>query len=204
MKKIFMATVVVLFINATAFAQEWKSSVERNGLRKAQVWAEGNTPDGEAKTGLTIQCSSGKGAMTSIIYSVVGADKMQRFSFDDFEGPDAVAAKKELTTISVVLSIGGAATETTAVTGYFADADTFAFELSAKANEASKVNKLITAMASPQYSKIRVTVQDNRNAQRTIQTEFPVTGAANAIQEAMKGCGAQKLPSKPARPKITK
>jgi hypothetical protein len=192
MKPIVQTVALVCLFATTSLAQEWQTSVDKHGVRKAQVLAEGATPDGEAKTVLTIQCSSGTGSQTSIIYSVMGADKMQRFSFDDFEGPDAVAIKKKLTTFQVVFSAGEGATEKTAVTGYFAESDTFAFELSAKLNDAGTVSHLIEAMTSPSATKIKVTVEDNRNAKRTLQTEFPVTGAAGAIKETMKGCGVSK------------
>ncbi|MBI3652613.1 MAG: hypothetical protein HY231_16450 [Acidobacteria bacterium] len=190
MKKIISTTGLLLLLAATSLAQDWKSHSEPYGLRTAQVAAEGITPDGAAHTTLTIQCASGKGAMASIIYSVIGADKMKRFRFEDFEGPDAVAASKKLTTIQVVYSTGEAVSEKTQVSGSFSDSDTFAFELSAQAKLASEVTRLTTAMAAPNAAKIIVTVQDNKNPQHTLQTEFPVGGATSAVNETMKGCNA--------------
>jgi hypothetical protein len=197
MKKLIPATAFILFLAAATFAQDWQSSANPYGLRKAEVSAEGKTPDGEAKTTLTIQCSSGKGAMISLIYSVFGADKMKRFHFDDFEGPDAVAQSKKLTTFKVQLENGGEVQEVTQVSGGYAESDIFAFEASAKIKVASNISRIVAAISPA--SKITVTVQDYRNPKTTIQTVFSGEGSTKALAEITKNCLPPKSPSRKTR-----
>lgn len=59
MKNLVTATDFVLLLSATGSEQDWQSSVNQYGHRKAQVSADGKTPDGVKKTTLTIECSSG-------------------------------------------------------------------------------------------------------------------------------------------------
>ena len=76
----------------------------------------------------------------------------------------------------------------TAQGGYYTDASTFAFELSAPANSASQAG-LLAETVDPTTESIRWIVRAPDGSDRRIEAIVPAKGASLALRETMMGCG---------------
>src|SRR5260370_6100492 len=166
---------------------DWQIKKEQNRT-SAEVSADGQTPDGTAKTTLSFQCTPGKGGTSTITFTVLGAFKMKGFDFDDFEGPDAPAQRHAHVTITAHRPAGDLVIKT-ACTGYYTVSDEgFAFEISTMANVRGKVTQFSDALIHG-ATGISVRVQGLKHPQKIIETNFPAAGAAAALTQVMQRCG---------------
>jgi hypothetical protein len=189
MRKVSTIAVLAALLIITpvlALAQEWRQS-SADGVQIAQISAQGMTPSGATETKLILKCRAGKDGAISLVYRINGVDKIKGFNFDDFEGPDAVAANRKLTTFTVQSAEGNLAINT-ALGAYYSgeEKDSFDFEFSALNNSHGDLRRLINALMKG-ATKIVVKVQDSKDKSKFLQTEFPTAGSAAAISAAMKG-----------------
>src|SRR4030095_6853696 len=148
--KIFpVVLILACLVSAPAFTQEsspWIQQSTSSVLRTAQIQVMGQGPKGLVSTRLQIQCAKGEGATLSLVYTVLDAKAAAPFGFDPFEGPDAPASKKRLTTIQV-LSKSGNLMSRFSVSVYFTSENSFSFEfsrLSRRVSEATRIVRRIT------------------------------------------------------------
>ena len=92
---------LLAFLSAAPLQADWKYAVKPNDLRSATTTATGTSPDGPIKTTLNVEYSPGKEGVLTLDFIVAGAEKMKGFGFEEFEGPDAPAAKRKLTSFTV-------------------------------------------------------------------------------------------------------
>jgi len=163
---------------------DWKYTVKPNDRRTATATATGTSPAGPIKTTLNVEYSPGKQGVLTLDFIVAGAEKMQGFGFDAFEGPDAPAAKRKLTSFTVEKPGGKPLTVQVTVAGWYLD-DTFHFA----ANEANKnpadILKLVHAMQAG-ATKVSVTVQDLNDAKKTLHADFATEDPAAALRKLLK------------------
>jgi len=169
-------------------ATTWYFSENPNGLRSATTWAQGRTPSGQVPMKLEVRCRPGPDGVASIIFSVRGAQAIHTFTFDDFEGPDAPAAKRKLSTIRVV-ALRRDVSVTTSLTGSYLEDGTFAFNLSAPLVGRNEVKWLTDAIILGSLLVV-VTIEDPRNAKRRIYAQFQASSAAVPVTNTMDGCTA--------------
>ncbi len=170
-------------------AGDWQVKKEQNGMA-AEVAADGQTPDGTAKTTLSFQCSPGKGGTSTITFIVLGAFKMKGFDFDDFEGPDAPAQRHAQVTLTTHRLAGDLVIKTPC-TGYYTVSDEgFAFEITTMASVRGKVTQLSDALIQG-ATGISIRIKGLKHPEKIIEANFPATGAAAALTQVMQGCGSR-------------
>jgi len=169
-------------------ASTWHFAEGANGLRSATTWAQGRTPAGQVPMKLEVRCRPGPDGVASIIYSVRGAQALRNFSYEDFEGPEAPAAKRKLGTIRVV-ALRRDVSVTTSFTGSYQEDGTFAFNLSAPLVGRNEVKWLTDAMILGAVLVV-VTIQDPRDSKRRIHAQFQASSAAVPVTNTMDGCTA--------------
>jgi len=185
MKSTPLACLALLaLLSAGPLHADWKYSVKPNDLRTATTTATGTSPAGPIKATLNVEYSPGKKGVLTLDFIVAGAEKMKGFGFDDFEGPDAAAAKRKLTTISVEKPGGKPLTVQVTVAGWYLD-DAFHFA----ANEANKnpadILKLVRTMQAG-ATKVSVTVQDLNDAKKNLHADFTIEDPAAALTKLLK------------------
>ena len=182
-----LAALLALAPSAAQAQDGWTASVNEYGLRRAQ--AEGRATLGEAEVPAVLQltCTSGTGGAVTWTLSVQQKDALVGFDFDAFEGPDATAADKALSHLELQGGMLRTAFDT-AQGGYYTDASTFAFELSAPANSASQAG-LLAETVDPTTESIRWIVRAPDGSDRRIEAIVPAKGASLALRETMMGCG---------------
>ena len=149
-------------------------------VRVARVTADGMTPSGPAETTLQLRCSDWSKGVLSLEYAVSGFEKIRGFSFDNFEGPDAPAARRKLAAVRV-RTPRGEVTVRKRVAGYLTQPGVFAFSIDRLDHRLSK--EIIGGR-----SKIAFTVHDSRDRNKSITSEFPAFGESGAVAKAMTGC----------------
>jgi hypothetical protein len=133
---------IVLFASVAFADEEWETRIQKNGLRTARSIALATTPDGNFGATLSIECQPGLNGTISMIYTVDQADRIKRFPFDEFEGPDAPLATKKLGQIEV-RSKTGRVTLQKELAGYFASSRAFAFSFSVPAGQKNEVTQML-------------------------------------------------------------
>ena len=180
-----IATLIFLLTATTSTLHaDWKYSANRYDLRVATTAAGGTSPDGAIKTQLVVKYSPAKDGTMTIEFIVEGADKLKGFGFDSFDGPDAAAAEGKLTRIVVERPGAKPVTVLTKVGGwYLGKAFIFAAsEANATPGEILKAVRAIQAGAT----KITVSVQDSKTAQKQLRAEFTTGGAPDALAKLLK------------------
>jgi len=142
------AFLIALLLSASvaSAAEEWETKVQKNGLRTAQSVALATTPSGSVASTLAFECQPGSDGTLSVVYTIHQPDKIIQFPFDQFEGPDAPAATKKLGQIQVHLRTDKGISKVTLqkeLSGYFANADAFAFSFSVPAGQKNEVTQLL-------------------------------------------------------------
>lgn len=94
----------LLFVPAVGFS--WDLKETQYGLRESSLAGVVRGFDAEAPATLKLQCAPGSDGSMSLIYIVADPKKFPRFPFDDFEGPDAPLAGRDLTTVHLDSSTG--------------------------------------------------------------------------------------------------
>ena len=174
----------------TPSADDWQVRKQQYNTT-AEVAADGQTPDGAAKTTLSFQCTSGKGGASTITFIVLGAFKMKGFDFDDFEGPDAPAQRHAQVTITAHRP-GGDLVIRTACTGYYTVSDEgFAFEITTMANVRGKVTQLSDALING-ATGISIHIKGLKHPEKIIEATFPTAGAPAALTQVMQACGNRR------------
>ena len=178
------ALIFLLTATTSTLHADWKYSANRYDLRVATTAASGTSPDGAIKTQLVVKYSPAKDGTMTIEFVVEGADKLKGFGFDSFEGPDAAAADGKLTRIVVEQPGAKPVTVLTKVGGWFlGKAFIFAAsEANATPGEILKAVRAIQAGAT----KITVSVQDSKTAQKQLRAEFTTGGAPDALAKLLK------------------
>ena len=113
---------------------------------------------------------------------------MKNFNFTDFEGPGAPAGAKKLVHVIVHSRQRNVPARVSVTGGLKDDPDAFEFSFAARGYRKGDITRLVDAIRQG-ASMISVTVHDYRDGRKTIHSDFPTTGASNAVDRLMKNCG---------------
>ena len=162
----------------------WKYSSNRYDLRVATTTGEGTSPDGPMKTRFIVKYSPAKDGTLTIEFVVDRPDKVKGFGFDSFEGPDAAAADAKLTRIVIEQPNAKPLTLLTKVGGWYSG-KAFVFAASEANERPADILKAVRAIQSG-ATKISVSVQDSKTAQKQLRADFATGGAPDAITKLLK------------------
>ena len=164
--------------------QTWKVNVNDSNARIASVSANGKTPNGEVQTLFNLQCPPEQNPLVSIEYIVRDSNKTLRFSFDDFEGPDAPAQKKKLVEIRAISPYNNLSFHT-AVSGYYVADEMFAFGLGTiKQDQISQLARMVAEGST----EVTFIIHDYRDYRKTIETTFPAIDVSSDVAKTLNGC----------------
>ncbi len=180
----FAALAFLLLATASTLRADWKYSANRYDLRIASTTASGTSPDGAIKTQLVVKYSPAKDGTMSIEFVVEGAVKLKGFGFDSFEGPDAAAADAKLTRIVVECTGAKPVSVLTKVGGWYLG-KAFIFAASEANDHPGEILKVVRAIQAG-ATKVSVSVQDSKTAQKQVRAEFATDGAADALAKLLK------------------
>jgi hypothetical protein len=171
----------------TAQASSWTVTIDEHGLRRAGTSGTVVFRDLEVPAKLALQCRPGVDGTVSWELEVADASQLSGFAFGDYEGPDAPAAQKRLSTLE---PDGGMLRYTlrSAAAGYYGSEGAFVFSIAAPANAASEVG-LLAETATDTTKGYRWTVESARPDEPGLVATFPGDGARVALGDAMLGCG---------------
>ena len=178
------ALAFLLIATTSTLHADWKYSANRYDLRVATTTGEGTSPDGPIKTQLVVKYSPAKDGTMTIEFVVEGVEKVKGFGFGSFEGPDAAAAEAKLTRIVVERPGAKPLTLLTKVGGWYLG-KTFVFAASEANARPGDILNAVRAMQSG-ASKISVSVQDSKTAQKQLRADFATGGAPDAITKLLK------------------
>ncbi|MGE4073585.1 MAG: hypothetical protein AB7E72_20630 [Lysobacterales bacterium] len=104
------------------------------------------------------------------------------FSFDDFEGPDAVSAERLLMHISVTGSKAAEFAVEASPSGWSPSGSNFAFGLAAPSFEPdSRERRLVAALAAEGAEQLRISIRDYRDPSLKLEFALPVAGQQQAF-----------------------
>jgi hypothetical protein len=169
--------------------QSWKTSVQPNGLRTIQTSGTATTPDGNFPATFAFECQPGKDGTISFVYTIDHANQMKLFNFDEFEGPDALAAERETAHLQAS-SKGSTSKLDKAVSGYYATGEAFAFSFSVLNGKRNNVTKFLDKVMSG-AENISICIQSV--TKRKICSQFNVKDAADSIRQTVKSCYQAKF-----------
>jgi hypothetical protein len=134
--------------------------------------------------------ANSKGALGFDLF-VEGAKALAPFAFDDFEGPDAPAARKPLLRAIVHRSGKIPLTFQSPASGWYDTADRFAFGVSAPSGALkSTPRSLLAALSSAGAERLTVEITDFRRPDVKLAFDVPVadrTAAFKALVAALPG-----------------
>lgn len=178
---------LVLACAAPAQAAPWAVTIDDNGLRRAHADGRVAYRDLDVPAKLALECRPGVDGTVAWAMEVADAAQLSGFAFSDYEGPDAPAARKRLSTLE---PDGGMLRYTlkSAAAGYYSADGAFVFSIAAPANAASEVG-FLAETATDTVKGYRWTVQSTRADEPGLVGTFPGEGAHVALADAMLGCG---------------
>jgi hypothetical protein len=188
-RALFTVTFLMASFHAVA-AQGWRQPQTLNGSHYTEVSAAGHTPDGQALTTLTVQCYGGRNGYISFTYGIHQAGKIRSFDFTPFDGKDVPASDEKLVNVTARTKKMDYAIKTS-VNGGMTNRDrpdVFEFSFGANINTRSAAMRLAQVIRRG-VSVISVRVQAFRDPARAIYTDFPTSGAAEAVSKTLRACG---------------
>ena len=180
----FAALAFLLLATSSTLRADWKYSANRYDLRLATTTADGTSPDGAIKTQLVVKYSPAKDGTMTIEFVVENAGKVKGFGFDSFEGPDAAAAEGKLTRIVVERTGAKPVSVLTKVGGWYLG-KAFVFAASEANGHPGDILKAVKAMQAG-ATKVSVSVQDSKTAQKQLRADFATGGAPDALAKLLK------------------
>ena len=188
MKRRFTTVAIATILHAGSAAAAWEGAVNAHGLRTAVAPGVVTYDGKEVPARLKLQCAPGSNGSVLWEMSIAQIATLSDFGFDDYEGPDAIAADRRNNT--TLTPEGGMLKTVVKATpaGYYTDAETFALSVAAKANESSDV-ALLAELVSPQTSEIVWETRSLRGEGKSLVGRFPLEGATPVLRETMMGCG---------------
>ena len=178
------ALAFLLLTTTSTLRADWKYAANRYDLRTATTTADGTSPDGAIKAQLIVKYTPAKDGTITIEFVVEGADKLKGFGFDSFEGPEAAAADAKLTRFVVERPGAKPVTVLTKVGGWYLG-KAFIFAASEANATPGEILKAVRALQAG-ATKITVSVQDSKTAQRQLRAEFATGGAPDALTKLLK------------------
>jgi hypothetical protein len=165
----------------TSVITTWQVHTNKYG-NTAWVGARGTGPNGEIQATLSIQCPAQKNDLTTIELIVHRTGEIPDFDFDNFEGPDAPNADKDLITIRTDSDTGKSESKVSA-SGWYggrgeADAFVFAAHISSRIARDVAVGKV----------RISFVVQDANRSERTLEATFPKMDPSSDVATMLNGC----------------
>lgn len=176
--------ILLALLAVSPLRADWKYVAKSNGPCMATTTATGTSPDGPIKATLNVEYSSGKKGVLTLDFVVAGAFKMKGFGFEEFEGPDAPAAKRKLTRITVEKPGGKPLTVNVTVAGWYLD-DSFHFAANEENKNPADVLKAVRAMQAG-ATKVSVTVVDLHDARKTLHADFASADPSAALAKLLK------------------
>jgi hypothetical protein len=190
LSRLATAALLVFASGPSQAAVSWRYVESVDGKRSASSYAQGRTPAGQVSMRLEVRCEPGADATVSIVLVIRRANALPGFHFTAFEGPDAPALQRKLSTIRVV-ALRRDVSVSTAVAGHFLEDGSFAFVLSAPLIGRNEVKWLTDAMILGAVLVI-VTVQDPVDRDKRIHAQFQASQAAQPVANVMDGCTAAR------------
>ncbi len=112
--------------------------------------------------------------------------KITAFPFDDFEGPDAVAAPEVRVTLS--RKDKPALTFKTSAGGWYSEVDTFCFGVSEVSKKSKSVPRsILQALAEGDAESLKITIANPRDPKRALEMTVPVAGKQSDFQTLLAG-----------------
>ena len=176
--------VLLALLAAGPLHADWKYVTQHNRPDIASTTATGKSPDGPIQTTFNVEYSPGKTGVLTVDFVVAGAAKMKGFGFDDFEGPDAPAAKRKLTRVTVEKPGGKPVTVNLTVAGWYLD-HSFHFAANEENKNPGDVLKVVRALQAG-ATRVSVTVTDLHDAKKSLHAEFASADPSAALAKLMK------------------
>ena len=182
---------------AAAQPDPWRYQEVSRAVRKLSTQGRALTPNGEADGLLELIMVTGKGGLDRLVFTLYKADQPQgsafidsikTFHFDDFEGPDAPAAARRLTQVTV-RGRGGDVQARMRQNGYYSAEvqGGFVFDAgAASAKERLELQKVFRALRRGGTTLV-VRVTDTRDPKVWVQGEFRTAGTAGMLKKRMVG-----------------
>ena len=162
----------------------WEVTATPHGLREASLAGVVKGFETEAPATFKLQCAPGSDGSMSLIYIVADPKKFPRFPFDDFEGPDAPLAGRDLTTVHLDSPTGRKSLHTK-VGGWF---DTgFVFSASQPFGGKGVVREVFEAIRAGAQS-LTWEVSDPRNVAWKLSSVFTLGAVTPELKAYLEAC----------------
>jgi hypothetical protein len=183
------------FATALLGAADYQRTPE--GLR--QVWLQGraSTPDGAAGASLKLYCREGQGGWVGLDMTVFQPgeanpnafiDSSKTFHYRDFEGPDAAAANRALTRVTVRGQAPDLSLETRQSGSFSSSAlGGFVFSFGAPNRQAGSAPQRIFKAIRDGGRSLSIRITDPRDPEAVILGEFDTGEASGPVQRMMNG-----------------
>jgi len=182
LRTFFLAAALLTIAATDAYAQSgrWSPLTTANASSTLTYTAEAPILRKPGKFIVSFYCNpyNGKNSSGAIGFNltVAHATTLTPFNFDDFEGPDATAAAKQL--VEVIVKRGGKTTFTMkeSASGSYQENEAFMFGVS-KLNKVARSNvKTLLRELAAGADSLQITITDSRNAAIKLLFEVPVHG----------------------------
>jgi len=166
----------------------WQIETSTNG-RIAKVEAIGKTSNStEIETVFKIQCPTKQNLVTSVEFIVRNTSKINNFSFDDFEGPDAPNLKKKLVDISVISPQKKISWLAIVTGGYGGNGESDAFFINPSTTNKLDRTEEIAQMIAEGNARITLVVHDGKDYKKTVEATFPAIEISSDTAKYLNGC----------------
>src|SRR5215831_2267979 len=163
----------------------WSQSTDGKG-RMLTYTSEAAILGQETRVEARFYCNPEKTKMTTgaigFELEIANPEKIKSFHFDDFEGPDAVAGKRQLLTAAVARANGTEQRFQASPSGSYSVMESFVFEVSEVFyRTGSPARKVLEALRT-EASSLRVVIVDDQVSTTRIELTIPMTGRSDAFR----------------------
>lgn len=167
---------------------DWAITMNETYMRKAVVRSVGKSPNGEVDTTFELQCPTKENQVTTFTYKVWNPRQIPNFNFDYFEGPDAPALKEKLVSIQAHSPDKSLDWQFSTAGLYGGFAEIIAFEFSPSTFNKPDKTAQLAQMIAKGSTEVIITVQDNRDKNKTIKSTFPAINPKSDVANILAGC----------------
>lgn len=185
-----MASLAFVCSQPAGVAAGWSRSSEDHGRRLS--YAGDVTVLGQAThLDATFYCNTER---TKMVTGAIGFDldlahpeAIKTFDFDDFEGPDAPAGKRQLLMATIVRPNGAQEHITASPSGSYSPRESFAFEVSDFFyRKGTPARRVLEALRSDATS-LTITIADYQRSTTRIELTIPVAGTSGEFRWLLEG-----------------
>jgi hypothetical protein len=170
----------------------WAYKVTMEGARELTTESRAQVGGKEAQAKLKLYCMPKDekdlhGAI-GIEFTILGADKLPQFHFDDFDGPDPVIGARRLMEITVTKPTGSQVSTVTP-SGSFPGLglDVFVFSLNAMSREKHSKPREILQDLLAGGSGLGIVLTDSKDPKTKIRASFPAAGIQPNLRALLAG-----------------